>query len=82
MVLGAVLLAGCSAWGLTPVKLPAPPAWAMQPCAGWPRLASDARIDLDQASRAVVEAKTALAECDGRHSSLVDYVEQIVKPGG
>lgn len=52
----------------------------MQPCPPWPTLNGDGRVDLQDAARAVAEAKVSLATCEARHEGLMHYVREVVRP--
>lgn len=79
----AVLLSLSGCFG-TPapmlIRPPAPPAWSMGSCPGWPAMVGSGRVELPALAGAVADAKIAHADCQARHDALRRYVTDVVRP--
>lgn len=52
----------------------------MVPCERWPQIPGEGRVSLEDAARAVAEAKHVHSVCAARHDGLRHYVREVVRP--
>ena len=75
-----IAFAACGTPSPTIVKPPAPPEWVMKDCPGWPQLSGEGRVNLEDAARAVAEAKFTHSVCAARLEGAQHYIREVVRP--
>lgn len=80
VLLCPILIVGCGTSTPTLIRPPAPPEWVMKSCQDWPRLPGEGRVSLEDAARAVADAKYTHSVCAARLEGAQHYIREVVKP--